>query len=82
MLQQIRLLKATDIWALLDANVQAAQAAPLARVEAALGTSQTTAVVLDDIYTVYSRFCYPQGREAWLFIGPLIERFCRPLGQA
>ena len=80
MLQKIQLLKATDIWTLLDANVQAAQGAPLARVEAALSTSQTTAFVLDDIYTVYWRFCYIQGREAWLVNGPLIERFCPPLG--
>ena len=64
MLQKIQLLKATDIWALLDADVQAAQGAPLARVEAALGASQTTAVVLDDIYTMYWRFCYIQGNHA------------------
>ena len=78
--EKIRLLKPTDIWALLDADVLAAQAAPLARVEAALGTSQPTTVVLDDIDTMYWRFRYIQGREAWMVNGPLIERFCPPLG--
>jgi amidase len=77
---KIRLLKPTDIWALLDADVTAAQAAPLARVEAALGKAQTTSVVLDDIDTMYWNFRYIQGREAWMVNGPLIERFCPPLG--
>ena len=76
----IRLLKPTDIWALLDADVTAAQVAPLARVETALGKAQTTHVVLDDIDTMYWRFRYIQGREAWMVNGPLIERFCPPLG--
>ena len=78
--EKIRLLKPTDIWALLDADVTEAQAAPLARVEAALGTAQPITVVLDDIDTMYWRFRYIQGREAWMVNGPLIERFCPPLG--
>ena len=78
--EKIRLLKPTDIWALLDADVMAAQAAPLGRVEAALGTVQPITVVLDDIDTMYWRFRYVQGREAWMVNGPLIERFCPPLG--
>ena len=78
--EKIRLLKPADIWALLDAEVLAAQTAPLARVEAALGKAQTTSVVLDDIDTMYWRFRYIQGREAWMVNGPLIERFCPPLG--
>ncbi len=77
---KIRLLKPTDIWALLDADVTAAQTAPLARVEAALGKAQTTSAVLDDIDTMYWNFRYVQGREAWMVNGPLIERFCPPLG--
>lgn len=77
---KIRLLKPSDIWALLDADVTAAQAAPLARVEATLGELQPTTVVLDDIDTLYWSFRYIQGREAWLVNGPLIERFCPPLG--
>jgi len=78
--EKIRLLKPTDIWALLDADVLSAQAAPLARVEAALGKAQPTNVVLDDMDTMYWRFRYIQGREAWMVNGPLIERFCPPLG--
>lgn len=78
--EKIRLLKPTDIWALLDADVMMAQAVPLARVEAALGTAQPATVVLHDIDTMYWRFRYIQGREAWMVNGPLIERFCPPLG--
>lgn len=78
--ENIRLLKPSDIWALLDADALAAQTAPLARVEAVLGKTQATAVVLDDIDTMYWRFRYIQGREAWMVNGPLIERFCPPLG--
>ena len=77
---KIRLLKPTDIWALLDADVTAAQTGPLSRVETALGRAQATTVVLDDIDTMYWNFRYIQGREAWVVNGPLIERFCPPLG--
>ena len=77
---KIRLLKPTDLWTLLNAEATAAQAAPLARVEAALGTAQPTTVILDDVDTMYWRFRYLQGREAWMVNGPLIERFCPPLG--
>lgn len=78
--EHIRLLKPTDIWALLDADVLDAQAAPLARVESAMGKAQDSTVVLDDIDTMYWQFRYIQGREAWMVNGPLIERFCPPLG--
>jgi amidase len=77
---KIRLVKPTDIWALLDADVLSAQTAPLARVETALGKAQATTVVLDDMDTVYWNFRYIQGREAWMVNGPLIQRFCPPLG--
>ena len=77
---KIRLLKPTDIWALLDAEVTAAQAAPLARVESALGKAQTTRAVLDEIDSMYWNFRHIQGREAWMVNGPLIQRFCPPLG--
>ena len=77
---KIRLLKPTDIWALLDADALAAQTAPLARVQAALGKAQDMHVVLDDIDTMYWHFRYIQGREAWMVNGPLIERYCPPLG--
>ena len=39
--EKIRLLKPSDIWALLDSDVLVAQAAPLTRVEAALGSPLT-----------------------------------------
>ena len=77
---KIRLLKPLDIWSLLDADVTAAQAGPLARVQAALGTALDTQVILDDLDTLYWRFRHIQGREAWMVNGPLIERFCPPLG--
>jgi amidase len=78
--ERMRLLKPRDIWSLLDAAVADAQVGPLARVEAALGKSQDTNVVLDELDTMYWRFRAIQGREAWMVNGPLIERFCPPLG--
>ena len=77
---KIRLLKPLDIWAMLDADVTAAQAAPLAQVQAALGAAHDTNVILDDVDTMFWRFRHIQGREAWMVDGPLIERFCPPLG--
>ena len=77
---KVRLLKPLDIWAMLDADVTAAQAGPLARVQAALGKANDTQVILDDVDTLYWRFRHIQGREAWMVNGPLIERFCPPLG--
>ncbi len=78
--ERIRLLKPLDIWAMLDADVTAAQAGPMARVQAALGLAQDTSVILDDVDTLFWRFRHIQGREAWIVDGPLIERFCPPLG--
>ena len=75
-----RLLKPSDIWALLDADVLTAQAVPLACVEAVLGQSRESRVVLDDLDAMYWHFRYIQGHEAWKVNGPLIERFCPPLG--
>jgi amidase len=77
---RIRLLKPLDIWAMLDADVTAAQAEPLARVQAALVKANDTQVILDDVDTLYWGFRHIQGREAWMVNGPLIERFCPPLG--
>ncbi|MEP7102827.1 MAG: amidase [Burkholderiales bacterium] len=79
--ETIRLLKPTDLWALLDEDVRAAQIGPLAMVEATLGKSVAMQVVPDDdVDAMYWRFRYLQGREAWLTDGPLIERFKPPLG--
>ena len=77
---RIRLLAPTDIWALLDDGVRAAQIEPLKRVVTTLGAAQATQAVLDDIDTMYWPFRHLQGREAWLTNGPLIERFKPPLG--
>ena len=75
-----RLLRPTELWQLLDDEVAAAQAGPLARVEAALGAARPLQVLLDDMDTMYWAFRYIQGREAWMVDGPLIERFQPPLG--
>ena len=77
---KIRLLKPIDIWALLDADALAAQIAPLAQVETMVGKAHEMNVVLDNIDTMYWHFRYIQGREAWMVNGPMIERFCPPLG--
>ena len=76
----IKLLKPLDIWAMLDADVVAAQAAAVARVQASLGVAQDTQVILDDVDTLFWSFRHIQGREAWTVNGPLIERYCPPLG--
>jgi amidase len=78
--ERVRLLRPSDLWDLIAAEVAAAQAAPLARVEAVLGAAQPTRVVLDDLDAMYWHFRHIQGREAWLTDGPLIERFKPPLG--
>ena len=77
---KIRLLKPLDIWAMLDEDVAAAQAQPLARVEAALGKALEMQVILDDPENPYWCFRHILGHEAWAVNGPLIERFCPPLG--
>ena len=76
----VRLLKPLDIWAMLEEEVATAQAAPLARVEAALGKAVDMQVILDDEETAYWSFRHIQGYEAWAVHGPFIERFCPPLG--
>ena len=79
--EAIRLLKPTDLWALLDDDVRLAQIGPLALVEAALGTAATMQVVPEgDIDAMYWHFRHIQGHEAWRTNGPLIERFKPPLG--
>jgi amidase len=77
---RIRLLKPLDIWAMLDDAVKAAQAEPLARIEATLGKATETRVFVDDMEAAYWCFRHIQGYEAWMVNGPWIERFCPPLG--
>ncbi len=76
----VRLLKPLDIWAMLDDEVAAAQAGPLARVEAALGKAVDMQVVLDSSDAAYWSFRHIQGHEAWAVHGSFLERFCPPLG--
>ena len=78
--QRVRLLRPTDVWGLLAAEVSEALRAPCQRIESALGSAQATAVVLDSFDAMYWHFRHLQGREAWLVNGPLIERFAPPLG--
>lgn len=76
----VRLLKPLDIWSMLEEDVTKAQAAPLARVEAALGKAVDMQVILDDSDTAYWSLRHIQGHEAWAVHGPFIERYCPPLG--
>ena len=76
----VRLLTPTDIWGLVGAEVKAALAAPIARVEALFGQATPVEAVLDDFDVMYWSFRYLQGREAWRSDGALIERFAPPLG--
>lgn len=76
----VRLLRPTDIWALVEPAVVDALAPAVARVEATLGAAQPTTAVLGSLDTMYWSFRYVQGREAWLVDGPLIERYAPPLG--
>lgn len=78
--ERVRLLRPLDIWAMLGDEVVAAQAQPLARVQAALGPARDTRVVLDDADTAYWSLRRIQGYEAWGVHGAFIERYCPPLG--
>ena len=78
--ERVRLLKPTDVWALVEAPVADALAAALARVEAQAGSAAPTTVALESWDAMYWNFRYVQGRESWLTDGPLIERFAPPLG--
>lgn len=77
---RVRLLRPTDVWALVEAPVVDALAAALAKVEALAGPAAPTQIALDSWDAMYWNFRYVQGREAWLTDGPLIERFAPPLG--
>lgn len=77
---RVRLLRPTDVWALVEAPVVDALAAALAKVEALAGPAAPTQIALESWDAMYWNFRYVQGREAWLTDGPLIERFAPPLG--
>jgi len=75
-----RLLRPTDLWALLAPEVLEALAAPCARVETACGKAVPVQVVLDSLDAMYWHYRHVQGHEAWTVDGALITRFQPPLG--
>ena len=77
---RVRLLRPTDIWALLEPPAQAALAPAAARIEELIGAAAPMQVVLDSLDALYWNLRYIQGREAWLTDGPFIERHAPPLG--
>lgn len=77
----VRLLLPTDVWALLDMDVQHALATARALIESVLGAARPVQLVLTSFEAMYWHFRHIQGREAWVTDGPLIERFAPPLGQ-
>lgn len=77
---RVRLLRPTDIWALLDAPAQAALGPAAAIIEGALGAAKAVTATLDSLDALYWNFRYIQSREAWITDGPFIERHAPPLG--
>jgi len=75
-----RLLRPTDLWALLAPEVLEAVAAPCAKVEAAMCPAAPVNVVLDSLEAMYWHYRHVQGHEAWTVDGALIERYQPPLG--
>ncbi len=77
---KVRLLRPTDIWALLAPEAIEAFAAPCATVEAALGRAAACTAVLDSLDAMYWHYRHLQGHEAWTVDGALIEKYHPPLG--
>jgi amidase len=77
---RVRLLRPTDLWALLDEPARAALAPAAARIEDVLGAAKPVTATLDSLDALYWNFRYVQGREAWITDGPFIERHAPPLG--
>jgi amidase len=75
-----RLLRPTDVWGLLAAEVVTALAPAVQRIESAFGRAQETQAALDGFDTMYWNFRYLQGRESWKTDGTFIERYAPPLG--
>jgi amidase len=80
LLERVRLLAPSDVWALVAPDVLEAQAAPRDRVQAVVGLAAPMRAVLESFETMYWSFRYLQGREAWRTDGALIERYAPPLG--
>ena len=77
---KVRLLRPTDIWALLAPEAIEAFAASCATVEAALGRAIPCTAVLDSLDAMYWHYRHIQGHEAWTVDGALIEKYHPPLG--
>ncbi len=77
---KLRLLHPDDAWAMVAAEVAAALAPALARVQSVAGQAKSCNAVLDSFTAMYWSFRYLQGREAWQSDGAFIERFAPPLG--
>jgi len=78
--KRVRLLRPTDLWALLESPVQEALAPAAKRIEGVLGTATQVTATFDSLDSLYWNFRYVQGREAWIADGPFIERHAPPLG--
>jgi amidase len=76
----VRLLAATEVWALLAPEVADALGPARAQVEAVCGPARPASVVMTSFEAMYWHFRHIQGREAWMTNGPLIARFAPPLG--
>jgi amidase len=79
-LENPRLLLAADAFAMLDAEVRAALAPVVQRIEGVLGRAVMVHTAPEGFEPLYWSFRYLQGREAWVVDGPMIERFRLPLG--
>lgn len=77
---KVRLLRPSDVWALVEAPVADALTEAVARAEQVFGKAADCRVALESWDAMYWNFRYIQAREAWLTDGPMIERFAPPLG--
>jgi amidase len=74
-----RVLLARDAFDLLHKEVREALAPALRRTEAALGQPEQVEAT-EGFTALYWAMRYIQSREAWTVDGPMIERYCPPLG--
>lgn len=77
---RLRLLRPTDLWSLVSADVRNALASACARIETALGGGSECQVALETFDTMYWQFRHLQGYEAWQVNGAFIDQQRPPLG--
>jgi amidase len=77
---RVRLLRPTELWALLAPQVQEALAPAVRVVEGAAGPCTPIALVPGSLDAMYWHFRHLQGRECWQVHGDFIERYRPPLG--